>query len=56
MYESNIDCPCITCIYYPPSCLDGKPCCACDMSSPLTSCYERKEDLTDTQINTLRKD
>lgn len=46
---------CETCIYYPPSACDGKPCCACDTSDPLTSCYQKKRDLTDSQINT-RKD
>ena len=35
---------CETCTNYPPSCLDGKPCCFCDISNPLTSCYNEKED------------
>lgn len=38
MYE------CETCVYYPPSSLDGKPCCMCDTSNPLTSCYCEKEE------------
>lgn len=39
MEESNIDCSYTACLYYPPSRLDDKPCCRCDMSSPLPSCY-----------------
>ena len=34
---------CETCIYYPPSCLNGKPCCVCDPSDPLLNCYQEKE-------------
>lgn len=37
MYE------CETCVYYPPSSLDGKPCCFCDTSDPLTNCHCEKE-------------
>lgn len=35
---------CETCIYYPPSCLEGKPCCVCDTSDQFTDCYEQKEE------------
>lgn len=34
---------CATCRWSPPSSSDGKPCCACDPSDPLTSAYEPKE-------------
>ena len=36
---------CETCVYYPPSCLDGKPCCVCDPSDPLLNCYQERKDL-----------
>ena len=35
---------CKTCVYYLPSCLDGKPCCVCDPSEPLLNCYQEKEE------------
>lgn len=35
---------CETCIYYPPSSLDGKPCCVCETSDPVTNCWERKNE------------
>lgn len=35
---------CESCIYYPPSSLDGKPCCFCDPTAPLLNCYKRKDD------------
>ena len=31
---------CNSCRWSPPSSSDGKPCCACDPSDPLTSAYE----------------
>lgn len=34
---------CETCVYYPPSCSDGKPCCVCDPEDPLFNCYCKKE-------------
>ena len=34
---------CESCIYYPPSSCDGKPCCMCDPDDPMLNCYERKE-------------
>lgn len=34
---------CETCIYYPPSSFDGKPCCMCDTSDPCLNCYCEKE-------------
>lgn len=38
---------CESCIHYPPSAADGKPCCFCDPIDPLLNCYQRKEDDTD---------
>lgn len=35
--------PCADCRYYPPSSLDGKPCCACDPSDPLMNCHDAKD-------------
>ena len=34
---------CETCIYYPPSSLNGKPCTMCDPDDPLLSSYCEKE-------------
>ena len=34
---------CESCIYYPPSSCDGKPCCMCDPDDSMLNCYERKE-------------
>jgi len=36
--------PCSDCRHYPPSSTDGKPCCACDPSNPLTNCHDAKEE------------
>lgn len=35
---------CKTCVYYPPSSCDGKPCTQCDPESPFHNCYVNKED------------
>ena len=34
---------CETCVYYPPSACDGKPCCMCNPAEPMFDCYEEKE-------------
>lgn len=34
---------CETCVYYPPSSCDGKPCTQCDPESPFQNCYVKKE-------------
>lgn len=47
---------CESCIYYPPSACDGKPCTMCDTSDPLTSCYEERKDVTAMQINHTKED
>ena len=39
--------PCDSCVYYPPSSLDGKPCCVCDPYNPLMNAYTKKEDADD---------
>lgn len=31
---------CGTCVFYPPSACDGKPCCACDTDDALFNCYQ----------------
>ena len=36
--------PCADCRHYPPSSADGKPCCACDPSNPMTNCHDTKEE------------
>ena len=33
--RKNSDWICESCIYYPPSSCDGKPCCVCDPDEPL---------------------
>lgn len=30
---------CETCIHYPPSSLNGKPCAMCDPDEPMLNCY-----------------
>lgn len=35
---------CETCIYYPPSSCDGKPCCMCDEDEPMLDMYAERED------------
>lgn len=34
---------CESCMYYPPSSCDGKPCSICDPSDPFLNCYCEKE-------------
>ena len=34
---------CESCIYYPPSSCDGKPCTMCDTDDPLLNCYCENE-------------
>ena len=34
---------CESCVHYPPSSCDGKPCCMCDPDDPMLNCYQRKE-------------
>lgn len=31
---------CDTCVFYPPSACDGKPCCVCDTNDVLFNCYQ----------------
>ena len=31
---------CDTCVFYPPSACDGKPCCVCDTDDVLFNCYQ----------------
>lgn len=31
---------CDTCVFYPPSACDGKPCCVCDTDNALFNCYQ----------------
>lgn len=35
---------CETCIHYPPSSGDGKPCSVCNVDDPFMSCYCKKSD------------
>lgn len=35
---------CESCIYYPPSSGDGKPCSMCDPDCTFLNCYSKKED------------
>lgn len=34
---------CESCVCYPPSSTDGKPCCCCDPENPYMNAYQRKE-------------
>lgn len=34
---------CESCVHYPPSSCDGKPCCFCNPDDPLLNCYRKKE-------------
>jgi len=34
---------CETCIYNPPSSLDGKPCGMCEPNDPTLNCYQEKD-------------
>jgi len=36
--------PCETCVFYPPSSGDGKPCSQCNPDDPYTNCHEEKSD------------
>lgn len=38
---------CESCIHYPPSASDGKPCCFCDPIDQLLNCYQRKDEHND---------
>lgn len=38
---------CESCIYYPPSSCDGKPCCVCDPADPALNCYCKNENIAD---------
>lgn len=42
--QINKDWTCESCINFPPSCLDGKPCTFCNPEDPFTSSYCRNED------------
>lgn len=44
--EKNADSDwiCESCVHYPPSSCDGKPCCACDPDEPMLNCYCKKEE------------
>lgn len=35
---------CETCVHYPPSSCDEKPCCVCDPDEPYLNCYQKRED------------
>ena len=36
---------CESCVNYPPSSTDGKPCSFCEPSDPLTNCYQKRDDI-----------
>ncbi len=45
---------CESCVYYPPSSCDGKPCCMCDTDDPLLNCYCENE--TFKKLQKIAKD
>ena len=40
---------CETCVYYPPSSCDGKPCTQCDPDNVYFNCYLKKENTKDNE-------
>ena len=42
--EEPCEMSCASCVHYPPSAADGKPCCFCGPIDPLLNCYQRKDD------------
>lgn len=45
---------CESCVYYPPSSCDGKPCCMCDTDDPTLNCYCENE--TFAKLQKIAKD
>ena len=45
--RSNSECICESCIHYPPSSCDEKPCCVCDSHEPVLNCYDKNENIVD---------
>lgn len=47
---------CKSCVFYPPSSTDGKPCCCCDSDAdnPVFDFYTRKEELIMTNYNRIK--
>lgn len=43
MQITKSDWICESCVEYPPSASDGKPCCVCNPDDPYLNCYEQKE-------------
>ena len=45
--RSNSEYICESCIHYPPSSCDEKPCCICDPYDPELNCYCKDENMAD---------
>lgn len=43
MNKNDVSWDCESCIYYPPSSCDGKPCSVCDPDDLYLNCYEKRE-------------
>ena len=43
MRKNDASWDCESCVYYPPSSCDGKPCAVCEPDDPFLNCYEEKE-------------
>ena len=43
MNKNNASWDCESCVYYPPSSCDGKPCSICEPDDLFLNCYEKKE-------------
>ena len=41
--DAKEDWICESCVHYPPSSCDGKPCYACNPDVPMLNCYQKKE-------------
>ena len=48
--DAEEDWICESCVHYPPSSCDGKPCCSCNPDVPMLNCYQKKES-TDNDSN-----
>lgn len=46
---------CESCVFYPPSSFDGKPCAHCDTSNPYMNCYHRRRTDNRTYAKALKE-
>lgn len=46
---------CESCVFYPPSSFDGRPCAHCDTSNPYMNCYHRRNTDCRTYASALKE-